>query len=343
MTTGVFSPVPFSVFAQGKSDVRWLWDTYIPEGTVCLLSAFMKVGKSTLVYSLISSLVTGSKLLDLDCKKSKVLLLAVEGSDRDIRRNLLSAGVADDCADLFVHYGSLPLHSANYDALRKFVRENEIGLVIIDTLAPLIAVEDENDNSMVQKAVTPILAIAYEDKCTVLMVHHNNKGDGEGGKGIRGASSLFAMVDQALLLKYHGSHLGRQRRLDSMGRFSETPRELVVELNDRDEWEAVGSGKDASRKALQDLLGTLMANQASQPVSAMELARMSDRTLKQVHRALSPLPDFILRTGQGVKGDPFLYSYRIPAAVDTAKEPHGSPTVSVVCEDSTPAPECDPD
>ena len=48
--------------------------------------------------------------------------------------------------------------------------------------------------------MSPLLDLAHETGVALILVHHERKSGGEAGRGIRGASSLFAAADQILLL-----------------------------------------------------------------------------------------------------------------------------------------------
>ena len=83
-------------------------------------------------------------------------------------------------------------------ALRDFIYQHNIGMVVLDTLSRYWNVRDENDNAGVVREVSPFLDLAHETGCTVVLVHHESKSGGENGRGIRGASSLLALAFVAI-------------------------------------------------------------------------------------------------------------------------------------------------
>jgi hypothetical protein len=56
-------------------------------------------------------------------------------------------------------------------------------------------VANENENSAVTAEMSPLLDLAHETGVALILVHHERKSGGEAGRGIRGASSLFAAAD----------------------------------------------------------------------------------------------------------------------------------------------------
>lgn len=305
---GQFHPQDLeTLLASETPDITWVWEPFIPTEALVLLSAYMKVGKSTLMYGLISAILRGEDFLGYRTTKTNILILAVEESERDVRNRLLNFRIQEGMG-LYVHVGRMLPSPENYAILRRFLRDKQIGLVVVDTLSTYISVEDENNNSEVLRAVSPLLDIAHTDKVSVVMIHHNNKGEGDGGKGIRGASSLFGLVDQALILKYQGSHKGRFRRLETLGRYDETPRELVLEMDTDYTYRTVGSEADAlADTILLEVREVLLS--LGRPLSLVEIAeQLPLRKLKTLQKALSPLPEWLKREGEGVRGDPFRYS-----------------------------------
>ncbi len=307
-TPGQFYPQDLpTLFSNPTADILWLWEPFIPTEALVLLSAYMKVGKSTLIYALISAMVNGKDFLGHKTTKTNILILAVEESERDVRNRLLNFGV-NEKDGIYVHIGRMTTSPENYSRVKKFLKEKNIGLVVVDTLSTFISVEDENSNSEVLRAVTPLLDIAHGEKVTVIMVHHNNKGEGDGGKGIRGASSLFGLVDQAIILKYHGSHKGRFRRVETLGRYDETPRETIIEMDDNYGYTSIGSEADAVVDQIQLEVRTVLIA-LGVPATLVEISeQLPQRKLKAIQKALSPPPVWIKREGKGVRGDPFKFS-----------------------------------
>ena len=229
----IFAPVPVGdLYRSTAEEVEWLLHGLIPCGAFVLLAAFMKAGKTTLLYALLARLLRGEPFLDRETRRVPVLLLAVEESKRDVKRRLKRFGVAQD-APLYLQFKAIPTTPGEWGALVAFVRERGIKLIVLDTLArcwPVWGVDNENDNARVSAAIAPLLELCREDGVTVMPLHHTGKlAEGAGfGREVRGAGAILALCDQALLLDRHRSGESSERILRTLGRYEESPAELVL-------------------------------------------------------------------------------------------------------------------
>jgi predicted ATP-dependent serine protease len=124
---------------------------------------------------------------------------------------------------IHVHGGKLTGFRGTMAALRDYIVEHDIKLVILDTLSRFWSdiIGEESDNIQVGRTVDPFLELARDTNVVVLLVHHERKAGGDEGRGIRGGSALFGLVDQALLLeRKHGTDR-TLRTLKALGRYSE--------------------------------------------------------------------------------------------------------------------------
>ena len=87
------------------------------------------------------------------------------------------------------------------EAVRKRFGEQEIDLVVIDTLVRSSLGADENNAKDASKIIAGAELIRQELGAAVLLVHHTNK-DG----GFRGSTALRGAVDGMLGVKKHGQH-----------------------------------------------------------------------------------------------------------------------------------------
>jgi class 3 adenylate cyclase len=91
---------------QHAQPMKWVWTRYLPEGSLALLSAYMKVGKSTFVYALALQVSRGKSFLGYPTSGGAVLILAVEEHPRDVRRRLVRFGMQTLDA-IHIHAGVL--------------------------------------------------------------------------------------------------------------------------------------------------------------------------------------------------------------------------------------------
>src|SRR4030095_1340142 len=232
------------------------------------------------------------------------LILAVEEHARDWHLRLLRFGLCP--------LDPMPLHSCpltsgpdTFEALRAYVVKHKIGLIVLDTLSRywLQTISDENDNVQVQRAVEPFLNLARETGVVVLLVHHERKAGGEGGRGIRGASALFGIVDQGLLLERDSNLLRTQRVLRTFGRYSDTPAELVIELQN-DEYLNCGQLEQVDA---QQLVTRVLSALSYTPQDRNQVAAKARLSAKQIAPVLEDPRHGVIREGRGVKSDPYTY------------------------------------
>lgn len=300
-----FNPISASdILAWEPGPTQWIWEKFIPVGSLFLFAGYMKSGKSTLIYPLAVSVAHGRAFLESKTRRCGVLILALEEQWVAVRSRLQLFGMQPS-DPIFVHCGPLDSTFQNLKALEDFIQQNQIGLVLVDTLSMFWSVLEENDNAKVIREVKPLLHIARITQAAVGLVHHTSKAGGELGRSIRGASSLLGIVDQAMILEMRQGGKQNQRILKTIGRYSESPAELVLEL-EGNQWKSLGTGSDAYKEdQLEHLIGCL----TKQPQPVTWIVTASELSEKQVRKSLGILIERgeIVKSGSGLKGDPFLY------------------------------------
>ena len=196
---------------------------------------------------------------------------------------------------------------------RGFVESNTITLVFVDTLAMFWNITDENDATVVTRAIQPLLNLARDTGACVLLIHHFRKSDGSGGEYIRGSNALLGAVDQALRL--YRANGGNKRFLEATGRYNDTPKELIIELKDQ-EYIAIGDSI-AETKAQEK---TRVEHELISTPGAIEaLAEKAKVPCKKVYGYLKALVEEgkAQQHGKGVKRDPFMYSKVLPHSLSS--------------------------
>jgi hypothetical protein len=191
--------------------------------------------------------------------------------------------------------------------VKSFIEKHNIKLLVIDTLSMFWDIEDENDNAEIARRLKPLVQIARGTSCTVLFVHHERKDRGEGdqhGRTIRGGSALLGTVDQALVLDRRRGGAPNQRVLEAVGRYSETPPELIIELVDN-QYRRVGTPEGMTLETNKSAVWGALSHGCSETEDRLVfLTNLSKRSVRDAIAALGPR---IARHGDGVKGDPFRY------------------------------------
>ncbi len=274
----------------------------------------MKVGKSTFAYPLVISIARGSAFLDRQTKRGGVLILALEEHPRDVENRLKRLGIRED-DPIYVHEGLLPNNEKALEAVRAFILDKEITLVLVDSLSVFWNVKDENDNAAIVREVKPLLALARDTEAAVGLIHHDSKSGGPGGRNIRGGSALFGLVDQAIMLEHLPGEITNKRLLKTLGRYAESPSELVIELVGN-EYRVVGTREEVGQRAEMYKVREALT---VKPMDIETIAKEADIKQKAARRACKALWDEgrgeIIREGGGKKNDP--HTYRLPDPPDS--------------------------
>lgn len=246
-----FAPITAdTLMAEEEEKMNWIFQDYLPVGGAVLLAAKPKTGKTTLVYHLLAALAQGHRFLERDTIPTAVLILAVEEHRRDVKNRLRSLGVLG-LENIHLQFGRFD--RPNLASVKEYIFQNQIGLVVIDTLAAYWDVKDESDPSQVTAEVMPLVELARETNACVLLIHHCRKAEGKDGDEIRGSGALFACVDIGLVCK--GSTVPTHRVLTAMGRYADTPKTLIIDLT-KDGYQVKGDTLAAVKQSdYQKVLG----------------------------------------------------------------------------------------
>jgi len=164
----------------------------------------------------------------------------------------------------------------------------------------------------VLRAVSPLLDLAHDDSLGVAigLIVHERKSGGEDGRGIRGGSSLFGLVDQAIILDRRPGEVSNKRLLKTLGRYEDSPKEIIIELVG-DDYSVLGTPEqEGFTQAVSKVRDALAAKPGKtiEPMDVKTLAAETGLTQKMVRRALESMGEEIKESGAGVKNDPHTYS-----------------------------------
>jgi DNA-binding transcriptional ArsR family regulator len=282
-------------------------DGLIARGTLTLLGAHPKAGKTTLlIHACREWLQQGLRVVYLSEDSRAVW------RERVKRFPELSALILNAISRA---------HPENWvRAIRELEQEPDI--VIVDTIRRFTPAKDENDSASVSLALTPFVDLTeHLPRTAIVLVHHTKKslsGDGE-ITDIAGSHAFTAEVDAILLLAPVREHK-RQRILTPIaGRlWTLSPEPLVLELSeDGSEYRVVGTAEEVlpethtqstKGKILDALrvLGLATVDEVSDYLRAQG-EQVSKRT---IHHHLTQLhaEGAVNREGRGTRAEPYTYS-----------------------------------
>jgi DNA-binding Lrp family transcriptional regulator len=303
-----FAPIS-EVLRADEQATPWLVPGYVSLGALTLWSGWPKVGKSTLLFALISALQEGTPFLGLETKRSGVLLLTEE------RRGTLASKV-----DRWNLNGSV-YHLRRQEALGESwagvvhsatacCHENSLEVLIVDTFSEWARIQQENDAGEVLSAIGALQEAAGMN-LAVQIAAHQRKSPGQYGQAVRGSNALTGAVD--IVIELERSHTLRDKNmrvLRAVSRFDETPEDLVVALTE-DGYEVRGDSEHA--QADEDRRRIFQAIQETGSASTKDLAELVGLPNATVNRHAAALfeAEQIGRTGSGRKGDAYTWHSEI--------------------------------
>ena len=205
--------------------VSWIVDGLIAKDSTTLLYAQPKAGKTCLVLGLLKALSTGGAFLGSDLEVSPCWYLTEQGRSA-MAAQLRLFDFADSDANIKLAYSMQnPFDTAEAFAellLREYLNaEIKPKLIAVDTLAAFVPVHDFNDYTDIGQTVGPVIKVAQQigklDGCATLLVHHRNKGAGQGSEGVLGSTRLAAIVDA--IVRVGASKAENRRDLHIQSRF----------------------------------------------------------------------------------------------------------------------------
>ena len=311
---------------------------YLIKGCLTELDGKVKAaGKTTFVLAMVKAIIEGKPFLDHSTVKSPVVYLN-ESPGAAFRQALDRAGLLN----------SKDLHVLNWHGVGGVGWEETVKcavvkaqavsaqVLVVDTFGQWTGIrgDSENDAGRMLEAVKPLqLALGHE--LGIWFTRHSKKGEAALGESGRGSSALSGAVDIIVDIRRLEGQGPRNRRLLSyMGRFSNFPDELVVELDVNGRYQVLGDQADTSRNDINDAILDALRQcpddtgfDTQQLVDALK-ATGHPTNYFAVRTALKPLvaSGEVVQLGTGKRGDPYRYRLRYdgdPPAAGSA--PPGTP------------------
>jgi len=303
-----------------ETNTNWYWKGYVQAGNKTLLSALWKSGKTTLLAKLLHGFCEGGTFLGQPIEKTRVLYASEEGKTNWTPR-IKRYGYTLKTHGFFLR----PFHGERTmtqwieflgrcnDEMEKF----GLNILVIDTLANLWPVVDENNAGMVMQGLVPMNQILESGKKNkaIIAVHHTRKSGGENFTASRGSGAISSDFDYLLEFKRpegggYGVKSKTTRQITASGRaYQETPEDILFDYID-DEYLLLGEPSevrlDERRKSVIEALDqhdwkfadTIRAESGHRNTYVnAELTRLVDLNLIEV-------------TGTGKRGDKKRYKLK---------------------------------
>lgn len=263
---------------------RWAIPRFLPSVGLTLLAGFAKDGKSTLMYEMVGSLVTGRPFLgETPTRKHRVLLIQLEENKFQIRDNLDGVNILYDRE--VGESGRLLIKKQwaidDLDTLERWIVEHRADVVMIDSLRMASKSIGVDENS--QAFATPVYALQARLsmlKVSGYLIHHFNKSkEAHRLEKIAGNSAIIGACDNIhALLRVTKDPSDHARMLEMAGRNCSGSFAIEhIEEFPRFHWVCHGeSGVSAEEKNLKTrILKVIALNQPSHP-QGMSAAWLKD-------------------------------------------------------------------
>lgn len=159
-------------------------------------------------------------------------------------------------------------------------------IIVIDTLR-LLRLSDENDNSVINLALTPLIASCRGAEKTLIMGHHTRKGSGEHGEAAAGGHAFLGIVDVAVEL-LRDKQSSKRRIVKGWGRVVDVP-EIMYELQDDGSMTVLGDPGAVALENVKDALMECLAGDWQTTKQLREGLGEPKPSVDQVNKALKAL------------------------------------------------------
>ena len=286
---------------QSQPETQWLWEGILPQGGLSINVAKPKVGKSTISLNLAAAVVKGNIFLGRATIQVPVVYLALEEKGAELQKRLIGLGIED--APLYLHIGMAPENGLKQiDAL---VESTGAGLLIIDTMQKLVRIHDLNDYAQVTNALEPLLGVARERNCHIMLTHHAGKAERKDGDEILGSTAILGAVDTAIILKKRD----QARTFSTIQRYGDDVPETLLLLNPDYSLTIGGTMEEAKEKEIWNKIRTVI--EAHPEITEPEIVTQTEcrgaDTSRVLRWALNQDLPLLQRHGAGKKGDPYRY------------------------------------
>ena len=216
------------VYEAGSRAVPWLVDGIIPAAAITLVVSAPKVGKTTLLMSVLEAMTDGQPWAGREVERGAAWVFSDEG-DHSLSEIIGDVGPGLESPHRFFQISRR--QEANWSTLCLLIESLIADLaatpnddypppkaIIFDTFSRWSELEDGNSYTESIRAFGPLQKLRDSTGCAIALVHHARK-DPAGGsiQAAIGSVGFTAQADHVLSLSKLGD--GNSRRLEGEGRF----------------------------------------------------------------------------------------------------------------------------
>lgn len=299
-----FEPIGLLI-AKPTQPPPFLIDGFLIEGGLSIFAGKPKEGKSTLVRHILKAIAYGEEFCGISTKKGNCLYLALEEHEHFLKEHFVNLGCDKNDDQISVRFS---VHGYNekeiLESLKNEIQQFNCRLLVIDPAIKLFPKLEVNNYEDVSQAVGHLHALARENNCHILLVHHTNKSQGGGFDKVLGSTAWFSSVDTAVLVE----------RFDDLGTFVSRQRygfdieKMYFKLNAQKTISEFGLFKELHPENIKNLLVTLFES----PATELSIEQICEKIQSKKQTVLDCLKEQIAdgvleKIGQGLKNKPYIY------------------------------------
>ncbi len=306
------------LLSETEEQTAFIWDRTLPRGGFSICAAKPKVGKSTFARNLAVAISRGADFFGRATAQGKVLYLCLEEKRAEVGAHFRRMKASSK--DILIHTGRTP--DGALDALEVAIEEHAPALVIIDPLSRFVRVSDFNSYAEVTRGLEPLIDLARTSGCHIHALHHNGKGERDGGDALLGSTGFFGAVDALLTMKRRE----RVRTLETLQRYGEDMPETVVHMDA--ETGLVAAGGDLSALQIEEYKTKVLEALGNEALTESEIRERAGGNQSLIAKALRLLCESsdVQRTGAGKRGDPYRYARNSVSRFSIYEEPRNLET-----------------
>ena len=232
------APVHARDFVRESGEFEWIVGSLIAEGSVTMVAAEPRLGKTTLLVQMALCLSAGQKFLDFHVPRpARTLYILAEGSRHAFRARFRTAcdslRLDPDGVDWWIQPAGEMDFQLRGNHVERLVAASGAKLVILDTLGYFHGGDENDASEWKRRVMAPLRSMAVRHGCAFVLVHHYGKsvpGRSRWERG-RGSSAMFGDVDHWLGLERVELTTEEQQRSDAEKDRLSQRRELFIEKN----------------------------------------------------------------------------------------------------------------
>lgn len=253
---------------------QWVVDSLIPASAITILSGPPANFKTWVLLHVAICVSQGAPVFgEFPSSKNSVMIIDEENGDRLLQQRLHKLNASSTLPIHFHYHGGFTLNDETVDKVMAYCREEDIKLLIIDSLVRIHSGDENKAGDMAE--VFKYLRRFCNNGIAILLTHHNRKPGvaQSGGNEMRGSSDILASID---------SHIGLTRK-ESTLHFHQTKQRYTEELkpfkvcvvdNETLTLHYGGNAKDDDDYKLKEMVLKLLADNAG--VNQLQLSQILD-------------------------------------------------------------------